>query len=403
MRILVLHNRYQLPGGEDVAVQAETELLGSHGHDVRLLEWNNDGIDGIGAKLRAAASAIYSRDSRRRIENELEEFCPNVVHIHNFLPLMSPSAYFACSAFGVPVVQTLHNYRLLCPSADFFRRGRVCEDCLGRSIPWPGVAHACYRDSHIGTASVAAMLVTHRTLSTFAQKISAYIALTEFSRGKFIQGGLPEKRIFVKPNFLLNDPGRKPSGGEYAVFVGRFSEQKGLRTLLAALTALREIPVLLVGDGPLRAEIESQASFGKLPNVRLTGWLPREQVLAAMWNARCLLMPCQSYENFPITVLEAFALGLPVICSRLGAMQEIVQDGLNGLHFEPGNPISLADRLLWAWQHSSQMEQMGCSARREFEAKYSAATNYNTLMAIYQQSIGGNVLDAAPGSAVGAS
>jgi len=294
------------------------------------------------------------------------------------------------------VVQTLHNYRLLCPAAIFQRDGRVCEDCLGH-VPWRGVLHACYRDSRAATAAVALMLSVHRWLGTWSKMVDCYIALTEFARAKFIEGGLPAEKIVVKPNFVHPDPmavnhqssianHKSPQGS--ALFVGRLSPEKGVRTLLAVWRRLgNRIPLRVVGDGPLRVELEAEAVRHGLSSVCFHGWLAPERTIEVIKVARFLVFPSESYETFGRVAVEAFACAVPVIASRLGAMQEIVEDGRTGLHFTPGDADDLAAKVEWAWTHPDEMQEMGRAARAEYEFKYTAERNYPMLMEIYERAI----------------
>ena len=240
--------------------------------------------------------------------------------------MISPAAYYAARAENVRVVQTLHNFRILCPNAIFFREGRPCEDCLGRSIPWPGVVHKCYRGSRTASAASAAMLIAHRTLGTWQKAVDVFIALTQFSRKKFIQGRLPAEKIAVKANFVYPDPGIGAGTGEYAVFVGRLSAEKGLDTLLDAWKVLREnVALKIVGDGPLAAIVEEAAA-----NDSRIEWLGRksaEEVYALIGQAKFLLCPSNCYENFGRVIVEAFVKGTPVVASDLGAMAELVDHG----------------------------------------------------------------------------
>jgi glycosyltransferase involved in cell wall biosynthesis len=312
---------------------------------------------------------------------------PDVVHFHNTFPLISPAAYYACRDLGVPVVQTLHNYRLFCPAASFFRDGKVCEDCLGKSR-WQAVRHACYRQSRSASATVVAMLSFHHWYGTWTKLVDCYITLSEFSHAKFIEAGLPAEKIVVKPNFVLPDPGVGTQSRDYAVFVGRLSEEKGLRTLVQAWGRVNPKYLLrVIGDGPLLNEIRSRISRSGCSNFRLDGRLPREESLKVLQGAKVLILPSNCYENFPMTIAEAYACGAPVIASRLGAMQEIVYDGRNGLHFTPGDADDLARKVEWAWAHPDEMREMGRNARAEYEAKYTAERNYKMLIDVYQQAI----------------
>lgn len=391
LRVLLIHNRYQHSGGEDAVVAAEARLLESQGHKILRYERHNDELRRRGGGLdaiRAGIETLWSSRSFRELKQLIAKERPDVAHFHNTLPLISPSAYYACSAAGVPVVQTLHNYRLRCPGANFLRDGRVCEECLGRSLTWPGVVHACYRGSRPATAAVAAMLATHHALGTWRTKVNVYIALSEFARRKFIDGGLPAQRIAVKPNFVCGDFASKTAPGDYALFVGRLSEEKGPQLVLLAWRNLREQrPLRIAGDGPALETLSLEVKDSSVSRIELIGRRSPEEVRSLMLGAKFLLCPSICYENFPISIAEAFACGLPVIASRLGSMAEIVQDGVTGLHFEPGNAADLAAKVEWAWTHPEELERMGRAARAEFEAKYSAEQNYDRLMSIYQRVI----------------
>ena len=385
-KILMVHNRYRQPGGEDAVFAAETEILRKHGHEVVEYLDDNRRIEGLNP-LVAAANTVWSYGSREKLSQVLRETKPDVVHFHNTFLQISPAAYYACWETAQPVVQTLHNYRLLCPVATFFRDGHVCEDCLDRTPPWPAVLHGCYHNSRMQTAVVAAMLVFHRLLKTWQNQVHVYIALTEFVRRKFIEGGLPEEKIVVKPNFVYSDPGIREGKGEYVLFVGRLSPEKGIKTLLWAWQYLQKIPLKIVGDGPLMDEICAYVKMHKLEWVELIGRCNHGGVLELMKGARFLVFPSEWYEGFPVTIAETFACGVPVIASRLGAMAEIVDDGRTGLHFEPGNSEDLAAKVKWAWTHLDQMQQMGREARAEYEAKYTAERNYKMLINIYEKAI----------------
>jgi glycosyltransferase involved in cell wall biosynthesis len=347
-------------------------------------------LNGCGplCSILTGIETVWSSRSFREVKALIAGEKPDIAHFHNIVPLISPAAYYACGEAGIPVVQTLHNYRLLCPGGLFLRDGKVCEECLGRSVPWPGVAHACYRQSRPATAAIAAMQVTHRALGTWRDKVDLYIALSEFARQKFIEGGLPPDRIVVKPNFVDPDPGPKQDAGAYALFVGRLSAEKGLNVLLSAWKRLRDaIPLRIAGDGPLRNELSIHARTKGMRGVELLGQIAPQAIASLMRGARFLVLPSLTYENFPLTVAEAFACGVPVIASRLGSLAEIVTDGLNGLHFSPGDPEDLAAKVGWAWKNPRELSAMGRAGRHEFEEKCTPAANYKRLMQIYSQAI----------------
>ena len=386
LRILFAHNAYQQRGGEDSVVDSEISLLREHGHPVETYRRHNNEI-GVLSRPALARQTLWSARTVDEFGRLIAEFRPDVIHVHNTFPLISPSVYWEAVRAHVPVVQTLHNFRLLCLNALFLREGRVCEDCLGH-LPWRGVTRRCYRGSIAQSAVLAGMLVLHRGLGTYTRKVTRYIALNEFCRQKFIDGGLPADKVVVKPNFVdWATPPATPqfSEGDMAertfLFVGRLSPEKGIEVLRQAMHQAPEVRLRVAGDGPDEPRLRA------LPNVTLLGPLPGGQVQFEMTHALALVLPSVSYENFPRTLVEAFASGLPVIASRLGAMAELIDDGETGLLFEPGNPADLAAKLRWALQHPDEMRAMGANARRVYEAKYTPEINYRQLLAIYQEAI----------------
>jgi glycosyltransferase involved in cell wall biosynthesis len=389
VRILLAHNSYQIPGGEEVVFEQEKRLLEQAGNEVITYCRSNREIERLTAleRLTLVKRTIWAADTEREFVQLLARENPDIVHIHNTFFMVSPSIYSACQAQGIPVVQTLHNFRLLCPSATFFRDGKVCEECVGRGL-WRGVYHGCYRDSRPATASVALMLAFHRLWGTWDKLVTNYIALTEFGRDKFAAGGLPPEKIVVKPNFVDPDPGERAQSGEYALFVGRLSTEKGLSTLLQAWGRLpRHYALHIVGDGPERKDLEAQARQLGLSAVQFRGRLSHEEAITAMKCARFLVVPSGWYETFGMCIAEAFACGTPVICSRLGAMQELVSHGRTGLHFSSGDPNDLASKVAWAWSHPNEMNVIGRQARAEYEAKYTPGRNYPMLMQIYRRAV----------------
>jgi len=382
MSILLVHNVYRIRGGEDTVFWLEKDLLNIKGNSVITFIEDNSQVKF--ANQIKIVRMIWSLTSYKKIKHLIKDLKPEIAHFHNTFFMISPSAYYACKEEGVPVVQTLHNYRLICPGALLMRGGTACEDCVGKSVPWQGVLNACWRGSYIGTALVTSMLTLHRLLKTWQEKVDIYIALTEFAKKKFIEGGLPAEKIVVKPNFVYPDPGKGDHGGKYVLFVGRLSQEKGLPTLLRAWKNLKDIPIKIVGEGPLMSEIKSLAGREGLDNLEFLGRKPREEVFRLMKDALMLVFPSECYETFGMTVVEAFATGLPVVASRLGAMAEIVEDGRTGLLFEAGNPEDLADKVRWGWENPERMKAMGIEARKEFEDKYTAEKNYEMLMEIYK-------------------
>jgi glycosyltransferase involved in cell wall biosynthesis len=382
LNIISVHNRYLMAGGEDQVFVSEARLLRERGHQVTQVEEQNAYPDSVAKKIGMAVDCVWSRRWHREFRALLQKSRPDVVHIHNFFPRISPSIYYACRREGVPVVQTLHNYRLLCAGAELYRDGKVCEECLDHSV-LRGVRYGCYQGSKLGTAVLTLMVDVHRRARTWTNMVDCYIALTEFSRCKLIAGGLPADRVRVKPNFVLPDPGAKTASGEYALFVGRLVKSKGVPAMVEAWKELPGIPLHIVGDGPCSEQIGAAQAGGKLPSVTYRGRLPRAETLAAMKNARFLVFPSEWYEGFPVTIAEAFACGVPVVASRLGAMQEIIADGVTGLHFEAGDVQDLRRKAQWAWEHPAEMQEMGRRARQEFEEKYTAEQNILMLEQAY--------------------
>jgi glycosyltransferase involved in cell wall biosynthesis len=391
VKIILVHCHYQQPGGEDVVFEQERQLLERAGHQVVVFRRSNFEVDSYPGikRLVLIQKAIWNDGSRKEFAEVLRAEKPDVVHVHNTWIMISPSIYSACREAGVPVVQTLHNYRLLCPVGTFFRDGKVCEECLDHTL-WRSIRNGCYRDSRAETAAVGMMLAVHRTRHTWEREVESYVVLSEFARKKFLRGGLPPQKIFVKPNFVDPDPLPREGKGEYAIFAGRLSPERRVSTLLDAWAVLRSrIPLMIVGGGEQRDHLAQKAAWNHLDMVEFTGLLPHDKTIAAIKRARFLIFSSEWYETFGLTMIEAFACGVPVICSRMGAMQEIVEDGRTGLHFTPGDSQDLAEKVEWAWNHPELMQKMGEEARREYENKYTAEKNYPRLMEIYRRAIAG--------------
>jgi glycosyltransferase involved in cell wall biosynthesis len=383
MRILSVHNRYQIRGGEDGSRELEERLLRDMGHQVDVYEEHNDRVATLG-KLRLVSKTIWSVETYQNLNSLLTEQTYDVIHVQNFFPLISPSVYYAAKAKGIPVVQTLRNYRLLCPNGEFFRDGRVCEDCLGQFVPLPGVVHACYRGNRAATAVVAAMLTVHRAMGTWTHLIDIYIALNEFAREKFIEGGLPAEKIVVKPNFVHPDLSPGEGRGGYALFVGRLSLEKGLDTLFKAWESLgSKITLKIVGDGPLAQQVAESVAKGS--EIEYLGYRPLTEVYELMGEAAFLVFPSEWYEGQPRTIIESFAVGTPVVASNLGAMSTLVSPGRTGFHFRPGDSGDLVAQVEWALAHPDELARMRREARAEFEAKYTAQENYLRLKEIYEK------------------
>lgn len=389
MKILQIHNYYQQPGGEDTVVASEQTLLNEHVHKIKLFSVSNETIKGTWEKIKTAWHLPYSYSARRKLYQELSIFKPDIVHVHNFFPLLTPSIYSACRDACVPVVQSLYNPRLLCPAATFYRNGQVCEECLGKTPPWPSLRYACYRKSYSQTAVVAAMLTFHRLLNTWQKKVDIFIVATEFYRRKFIEGGLPSNKIIIKPHFIHPDPGLTlENNRNYTLYIGRLDPEKGVLTLLQAWQQLKNIPLKIRGDGRLLKETQDFIKKNHLESVEIVGRLSNEELITLIKGAMFLVWPSEGYyETFGLVAIEAFACGVPVIASRLGAMSELVKDGKTGLLFEPGDEKDLAMKIKFLLNNPDKCKRMGEEARREFENKYTAERNYEMLMEIYRNAI----------------
>jgi glycosyltransferase involved in cell wall biosynthesis len=330
---------------------------------------------------------VWSSKTRFEFAAALDAERPGIVHVHNTFMVISPSIYSACEERRIPVVQTLHNFRLLCPASNFFRDGKVCEECVDHSLV-RSVRHGCYRKSRKATAGVALMLTLHRALNTWRNSVTRFIALTEFAKDKFVAAGFPRDKFVVKPNFADLGPYQRVGVGNYAVFIGRLAEDKGLSVLLNAWGKLNSpYPLHIVGDGPEREPLEAQARELQLSGITFRGRLSHAAAIETIKSARFVVVPSTWYEAFPMCIVESFACGVPVLCSRLGGMQEIVTDGHTGLHFIPGDPQDLALKVEWAWNHPAEIAAMGRAARDRYETYYSAEKNYSLLMGIYEQAL----------------
>ncbi len=384
LSVLVIHNQYQQPGGEDAIVRAEVELLRRQGHRVVQHLSDNSAIANCNALRKASLffSTTWDRHAYTQIRALIRKERPDIAHCHNLLPQMSPAVYYACKSAGVPVVQTLHNYRLFCPPGTCFRHAAVCEKChhgLGHSL-WRG----CYRDSRIQTAAVALMLSAHRWGGTWNHAVDAYLTPSRFCRDYFVAAGLPQAKVHLKQNFLDRDPGQRTGRGDYALFAGRLSAEKGVLEMLDVWRRLPHIPLIVAGDGPLYDEARCLVERSASRHIQLLGRLDPQQVLTQMKAARFLVFPSRWNEPFGMGLIEAAACGVPSIASRMGAIPELVIDRQTGLLFDPHNFADLADKAQWAWTHAPEMEAMGSGARQLYLQDFTAEKNYGALMKVYR-------------------
>lgn len=390
MKLLLIHNSHRSgsSSGDDAVFENEAKLLEKNGHVVIKFNPINDEFDKctLVKKLFTVLQIPWSFNSYKKVKKILQKKKPDIVHVHNIFPLLSPSIYYAASSEGIPVVQTLHDYRFLCPVAFLMRDGEVCEECKDRS-PLRSVRHGCFNKSRIKTLPLALMLKLHQSLNTFKKdKINAYICLSEFQRKIFTKAGFDEKRIFIKPNFVKDtfNPSKK-ARGDYVVFIGRLGNEKGVKTLIEAWRALPDIPLKIIGDGPDAYYFKELVKKYRITNIEFSGYHSHHECMEILDNAKFLIMPSIWYETFGLVVIEAFSHAKPVIASRLGAMADIVRDSETGYLFEPGISEDLANKVRLLWFDRGDVERMGQNARREYEAKYTPERNYKMLMGIYEE------------------
>lgn len=380
MRILTVHAKYAQPGGEDEVYRAERDLLRANGHCVTEYVQDNSNIR-IQQAVSLGLRTVWSRRDYHRIRASIRQSGTEIVAVHNFFPLISPAVYYAARAEGVPVVQTLHNYRLICPAATLLRDGKICDDCVGRTFPFPAIQHACYRDSRVLTSAIAVMTSAHKLAGTWDRMVTRYIALTEPMKARFVSGGFAADRIDVKPNFTPDtDPG--PGDGNFYVFAGRLSREKGVHVLLEAwkLAGL-DCELHILGGGP--EEMNLRAFAAGMPNVRFMGQQSRECVQEQMGRAIAVLAPSIWPEAFGLTIIEAFAKGTPVLATDIESIASLVRPGRGGFLFPRGDAKELA-RLLG---ETNRLREMRTAAREEYESRFTAAQNYRLLEGIYQKAI----------------
>jgi glycosyltransferase involved in cell wall biosynthesis len=388
LSILLAHNYYRSanPSGENVAFEAEAALLSGKGHEVRKYVRRSDEIADFALTNRAklGVQMIWSRRSYSDLTRMLLAVRPDVAHFHNTFPLISTSGYLACQRLGVPVVQTLHNYRPLCLNGLFLREGKVCQDCVGRRVPWPGVVHRCYRKS-LAYSSAMAGLQTAQGLLGMLQNVDLFIAPSEFLRTKYLAAGFPGEKIVVKPNFVDVATGPYSKERGYALFIGRMSTEKGAFTLINAWKELRDIPLILLGDGPEAPALKAAAQ--QFSNITFAGAVSRNEVLEHARHARYLVLPSECYESSPMVLLEAFACSTPVIASNMGAPAQVVINGRNGLLYTPRDADDLARKARYLWSNPEHAAQLGKQARLDYEAKFAAECSYEQVLRAYRLAI----------------
>lgn len=391
MNILQVHNRYKITGGEWTVLNQEYNLL-SKDHSVdQLIVDNREELNSLYNKLKLIFTTHYNRTSKELVRQKIRESNAEIMHVHNFFPLLSPSVFEASKEEGIPSVLTLHNYRLIHPNGYLLHNGKIDE----RSIH--GSAYSCvpdgvYRDSILQTAVVAHMIEFHRKRGTWAENVDCLLCLTQFAKSKFVEAGLPGEKLIVKPNFV-DDPFQRQNFSEVAdqkenfyLFIGRISEEKGVRTLINAWDSLKKelnAKLLILGDGPLRKELEEKSNNN--PRISWLGFVGKDRVLNYLEKAKALMFPSEWYEGMPMTILEAFSAATPVISTNFGSQAEIVDHKKTGLHFETGSKKSLMEAVERFESNKQKQKEMSLAARREYEEKYTPEINRSKMKSIYQK------------------
>jgi glycosyltransferase involved in cell wall biosynthesis len=387
MRVLIIHGAYQQFGGEDSVVRAEWELLARHGDEVLVYSRHNDEIRNFSALQKAAffPQTIYSSRTSAEIADVVHSFKPDVAFVHNIYPLISPSVYHKLYSLRVPAVQVLHNFRPFCPNGFFYTQGQICEACK-RGNYLNAVRKRCYKDSYVLSGLYGAALGANR-LAGMVKKIAGFICLTDFFRIKMREFGVPDSKLFVRPNFVYAPPLTPGASvaGNYALYLGRLSPEKGCMTLIRAFEQLPHLPLKIIGSGPQEQELRGYVRHREIGNIEFLGFKSGDDKWQLLRNALCLVLPSEWYENFPVTVLEAFMASKPVVASRMGGLPYIVEDGRSGLLFEAGRVNELAQKIQKLAHDPAAATRMGAYGRRLSETKYGPEQGYKNLMNIFSQ------------------
>ncbi len=383
MKVLLIHNYYQQRGGEDQVFEAEQRLLQRAGFEVHTWTDNNHRIRSAWDRIKTAWRTPFNPESQDALKKVLKENWPDVVHIHNTFPLISPSILETLHEARIPTVATLHNFRLFCSNGLLLRDGKPCEECLKSGSVYPAIKHGCYRSSRLATLPVARLISSYGP-KYWNERIAKFFVLSEFSRQKFIQAGLDPSRLIIKPNFttLPEDLGQAPdylaTERNHALFIGRVSPEKGVATLIEAWKRC-PFPLRIIGNGPLRNALANQA----LSNVTWLGSLDKRGVYSELQKARILILPSECFENFPVTLAEAASMRVPVLAARIGSLQSWITDDENGWLFEPGNATSLEARISALWSDTERLSRVSRAAYQRFQSQFSAEAGLVSLQETY--------------------
>ncbi len=390
MKILVVHNYYREAGGERVSLSAQVSLLQSRGHDVIQFTRNSSEIDeyNIFRKVKFFQETVFSSQTYRDITAIIKENKPQIAHIHNVFPLISPSVYLALHNHNIPIVQTIYNFRFLCPNGLFYTNGQICEKCiLGNTFH--AIRFRCFRNSRSLSALYGLTIALHRKVGTF-DLIKAFVVPAEFTGQKLIEGGIATKENMHTIKYILPKNVPQMRVGNLSkekvdfVFIGRLSREKGIWTLLHAFRKIKGVTLKILGDGPLIVSIQSWLQQNHISNIELVGFVSGQKKWELLSSAVATIVPSIWYENSPFTVLESMAVGTPVIGSAIGSLPEIIQHQKTGLLFKPGDSEDLFQKLEWIKNNPEKGLQMGRNAQIEFKLQYDSEIYYHQLMAIYK-------------------
>lgn len=382
MNILLIHNYYQQRGGEDTVFDNELALLQNSEHSVETLTFHNDELKQL-SKQQAGIKLFNNKQAAEQLEEKIKAFSPDIIHIHNFFPLASPAIYKTAGQFNIPVVQTLHNFRLICSNALLFKNGQVCESCINKTLPLNGIINKCYRDSSLQTLALTTMVKANQFNNTWHNDISKYIALTEFAKQKFNKANLklPLEKMVTKPNFTFDSGiGDYNQRENYILFIGRLSVEKDIPTLLEAFKNT-ETPLKIIGDGPFRTMVEAATSKHK--NIEYLGYQNKEQVMTYLKKSRAFILPSTCYEGCPMTILESLSTGTPVLVSKTGGLAEFVQHKINGLHFTPGNAQELQAQVNTISYDNDLHLKLSFQARESYLKHYTPEQHLKSIIEIY--------------------
>ena len=385
MRILIIHNKYQQRGGEDSVFENESSLLKKYGNSVEQLIFSNEEIDSPISKIKAGISSIYNKSSAKKLDNKIQIFKPDIIHVHNFFPIASPSIFYESQKHNIPIVMTLHNYRLICPNALLFRDGKVCEECINKEFAISGVMNGCYRDSKLQTFALATMSYLHKKTKTWENRVDKYIALTNFAKNKILNSSLKlkEKQITVKPNYV-NDHGFELNKDDYLIFIGRLSKEKGVDILLNAFKNSKR-KIVIIGSGPMKDIVEEYSK--NYQNIEYLGFQQMDVIIQKLKKAKALIFTSVWYEGMPMTILESLSTGTPVISTDIGGPAEIITNNKTGLIYKVGDVEDLQNSIEKLYSDNDFFKNLCINARKEFEDKFSEKQNYQQLINIYKEVI----------------